>query len=292
MSDFCCARSSVGQISGEIAGTTIFGVDFSSAPSMRKPITVARGRLVLDQSQGVLFELLGFVGLPDLVAFEAFLSTSGPWIGGFDFPFGLPREFVETVGWPRRWPELVAYFESLPRERARELFRAFCAARPAGHKFAHRATDRPAGSSASMKWVNPPVAWMFQAGAPRLMRAGVHIPGLWEGDRGRVALEAYPGLLARSVTRQSYKSDDPRRQDPSRGRAREQILEALLSGRHRLELPIRCAPEAATRLADDPRGDWLDAVLCAVQAAWALAREPGYGLPEAMDDLEGWIVGC
>ena len=45
---------------------------------------------------------------------------------------------------------------------------------------------------------------------------------------------------------------------------------------------------------DDARGDCIDAALCLVQAAWGAARSatagPGYGLPAAMDPLEGWIV--
>jgi hypothetical protein len=39
---------------------------------------------------------------------------------------------------------------------------------------------------------------MLHAGVP-LLAAGVHLPGLHEGDPQRVALEAYPGLLAREV---------------------------------------------------------------------------------------------
>ncbi len=37
-----------------------------------------------------------------------------------------------------------------------------------------------------MKWVNPPVAYMLHAGVPRLLRAGVHLPGLHAGDETRV----------------------------------------------------------------------------------------------------------
>ena len=42
---------------------------------------------------------------------------------------------------------------------------------------------------------------------------------------------------------------------------------------------------------DDASGDALDAVLCLVQAAWA-SGQPGYGLPETIDPLEGWIVSA
>jgi hypothetical protein len=44
-------------------------------------------------------------------------------------------------------------------------------------------------------------------------------------------------------------------------------------------------------LADDPGADHLDALLCAVQAAWAWrCRDAGYGLPADLDPLEGWIT--
>jgi hypothetical protein len=46
---------------------------------------------------------------------------------------------------------------------------------------------------------------------------------------------------------------------------------------------------------DDASGDRLDAVLCLLQAAWALNQHqqghPRYGLP-AFDPLEGWIVSA
>jgi hypothetical protein len=285
--------------SGEVTGRSlqdwvIYGVDFSSAPSARKPITVAQTRLVPVSCPGapLALEVNALIDLTDWSAFERFLKTPGPWVGGFDFPFGLPRELVRALDWPLCWPDLVRHFEALSREVIRERFRAFCAARPVGGKFAHRATDRPAGSSPSMKWVNPPVAWMFQAGAPRLLRAGLRLPGLLDGDRERVALEAYPGMLARSVTRRSYKSDDPRQHDAARQAARGEILGALARGAHRLGVPVLCVPDVADRLADDPGADWLDAVMCAVQAGWALQQGSSWGLPPVVDPLEGWIVGA
>ena len=76
-----------------------------------------------------------------------------------------------------------------------------------------------------MKWVNPPVAYMLHAGAPLLMKAGVHIPGMQRGDKTRVALEAYPGYLARKVlNRASYKSDDPKKDTADRRMARSEKL--------------------------------------------------------------------
>lgn len=269
----------------------LMGVDFSAAPSLSKPITVAHARWETDCGLSVVC-VEHLEALPRLDDFETLLARPGPWVGAFDFPFGLPRELVQAMDWPQDWAALIQTFSALPRPILRDRFRAFCAARPPGGKFAHRATDRLAGSSPSMKWVNPPVAWMLHAGAPRLVKAGVHIPRLFDGDAERVALEAYPGFLARSITGESYKSDDRARQNQARAHARQKIIAALLAGEHRLGTLARLTDPVRARLDEDPRGDWLDAVLCVVQAGWAQACGPGWGLPPEVDPLEGWIVGA
>jgi hypothetical protein len=220
-------------------------------------------------------------------------------VGGFDLPFGLPRELVQALGWPLDWGACMAHYAALPRSAIREAFAAFCQARPVGGKFAHRATDGPAGSSPSMKWVNPPVAFMMHAGVPGLIAAGVHLPGLLDGDAQRVALEAYPGLLARSVLGvTSYKSDEKAKQTGERLIARKTLINALENGQAPLlqaaGLRLRLTHAQRDDLADDASGDRLDAVLCLLQAAWALQRhragDARWGLP-AFDPLEGWIVG-
>ncbi|PPE71390.1 DUF429 domain-containing protein [Caldimonas thermodepolymerans] len=270
-----------------VAGWSVVGVDFTSRPTPRKPITVARG--VCRDGAVQLQELLT---LPSDAAFAAWLAGPGPWVGAFDFPFGLPRELVEQLGWPTEWLPLMRHYAALSREAIRTTFAAFCAARPAGAKFAHRACDRPAGSSPSMKWVNPPVAYMMHAGVPRLLEAGVHLPGLHDGDPQRVALEGYPGLLARElIGARSYKADARAKQTPERLIARKDLLEALEQGRTRLGLRLRLTHAQRDRLVADPMADSLDAVLCMMQAAWA-ARQPRWGLPDAVDPLEGWIASA
>lgn len=267
----------------------LLGCDFSSSPSRRKPIVVAHGTEV--SGRIVLQRLETF---PTLQAFGEWLAQPGDWVGGFDFPFGLPRELVECLGWPLQWRECMAHYAGLSREQIRMTFAAFCAARPVGAKFAHRAFDKRAGSSPSMKWVNPPVAYMLHAALPLLLQAGVHLPGLHAGDVRRVALEAYPGLLARElIGRTSYKNDDRAKQTPERLIARKDLITALETGRTRLGLRLKLTHAQRDALAHDASGDSLDAVLCLVQAGWALREgPPRYGLPEELDPLEGWIVSA
>ena len=274
----------------------LLGCDFSSSPSQRKPIVLALGHVAQGRVQ-----LRELARLPTLEAFADWLKQPLAWVGGFDLPFGLPRELVQTLGWPTEWQACMQHYAALSRADIRDTFKAFCDARPVGGKFAHRATDIPAGSSPSMKWVNPPVAYMLHAGVPLLMQAGVYLPrlqvpalGSGQNAEQRIALEAYPGLLARElIGNTSYKSDDKARQTPERLIARKQLLQALELGQTRLGLRLKLTHAQHDTLVDDASGDSLDAVLCMVQAAWAhtqhAAGDAHYGLP-VCDPLEGWIV--
>lgn len=267
----------------------LLGCDFSSSPTRRKPIVLALGSIA-----GARVVLHRLEKLETLAQFGSWLSQPREWVGAFDFPFGLPRELVEHLNWPLQWRECMAHYASLTRAEIRTTFAAFCDARPAGGKFAHRAFDKIAGSSPSMKWVNPPVAYMLHAAIPLLLEAGVDIPGLHKGDAQRVVLEAYPGLLARELLgRRSYKADDKARQTPERLIARKDLVTALEMGQSRLGLRLKLTHAQRDALVHDASGDSLDAVLCLVQAAWAQRQgPPNYGLPDAMDPLEGWIVSA
>jgi len=267
----------------------LLGCDFSSSPTRRKPIVLAWGRC-----QGARVHLDRLQRCDSLTEWGQVMAQEAEWVGGFDLPFGLPRALVAHLNWPQTWRACMDHYASLDRAQIRATFKAFCDARPVGHKFAHRATDGPAGSSPSMKWVNPPVAFMLHAGVPVLIQAGVHFPGLHAGDTRRVALEAYPGLLARAVLGgRSYKSDDRAKQTPERLIARKDLIHTMEMGQA-LEMRLVLSHAQRDALVQDASGDSLDAVLCLMQAAWAAQRRAQgdalCGLPAQLDPLEGWIV--
>ena len=88
----------------------VYGIDFTSAPSRRKPITVAACHLEGDR--------LTFVALETLATFpefEAFLRRPGPWIAGFDFPFAHARRFIDNIGWPADWFSCMAHIAAMSR---------------------------------------------------------------------------------------------------------------------------------------------------------------------------------
>ena len=69
----------------------LLGCDFSSSPSARKNIVLASGHLC-----GQRVQLLNTERFSTLDSWQQRLSQ-GPWLGGFDLPFGLPRELSNPV---------------------------------------------------------------------------------------------------------------------------------------------------------------------------------------------------
>jgi hypothetical protein len=265
----------------------LIGVDFTSAPTRRKPITVARGTL-----RGARLALTRIDALADFAGFEALLREPGPWLGGFDFPFGLPREFVDQLQAGLDASSLMALLRARcndSRLALRRLIDAWSNGRPAGARLLHRRTDR-AGAVASTSPLQTryvPVGFMYFEGMARLLEAGVHVPGLRDGDRSRIALEAYPARLAHAlIGARGYKNQD----DAERLMARRDVLNALELGRTPAGLRVAFSAAQADAIAADAQGDRVDALLCLVQAAHA-SLQADHGLPADVDAVEGWIVG-
>ena len=264
----------------------IFGVDFTSAPRRAKPITVAHAKL-----RGPVLLLERIENLPDFASFEAFLRRPGPWVAGFDFPFGLPRGALRAFGWPEDWEGMVRHCAGLGRKQFAERLNLDRVSRPVGERYRYRLGDRLAGSSPAVRLHQVPVGFMFFEGARRLSDSGVHIPGLRETGDNRVALEAYPGYLTKKqlgIT--TYKSEARRGQTEQREANRKSIVNSIRAGKP-LGLRLETSQRMLASLVEEPMGDRLDAVLCALQAAsgWK-QRNARYGLPRALDPVEGWIV--
>ncbi|MBI5719383.1 MAG: DUF429 domain-containing protein [Burkholderiales bacterium] len=267
---------------------SLLGVDFTSAPTARKPIVVARGH-----REGETLHVRRLDRLAALPAFEALLAEAGPWCGGFDLPFGLPRAFVEAHALGDSADAVVAELHRRcggRRMAFRDLVDRWGNGRPAGQRLVHRATDRACTptSSSPLQTRYVPVGFMYFEGFARLVRAGVHLPGLRAGDTKRVALEAYPARAAHAlVGARSYKNSDA----PDRAEARAAIVRGLVRGEGGFGLALALPRALRESLIDDASGDALDATLCLVQAAWA-ERQPAHGLPPGVDAVEGWIVGA
>ncbi|WP_042778198.1 hypothetical protein [Sinorhizobium fredii] len=81
----------------------VLGIDFTSAPRRRKPITCVDCELKDD-----LLIVRSLIEWADFDGFEGALQEPGPWIAGIDLPFGQASRFIETIGWPKCWADYVA----------------------------------------------------------------------------------------------------------------------------------------------------------------------------------------
>jgi hypothetical protein len=267
----------------------IYGLDFTSAPSRRKPLVAVGCAL----SDGVL-RAESAEEFTDFASFEGFLERSGPWVCGMDFPFGQPGSLVSALGWPESWEGYVGEVAGLPKEEFEGAIRADMALRPAGSKYRYRLADLRSASSSAMRLFRVPVGKMFYRGAPRLLRSGVRVEPCRKTDDARVAVESYPALVARRfLGRASYKNDDRKKQTADQQAARETLVAGLGSGalKETYGFIVEMDRSWEREFVLDPAADALDSLLCAVQAAWAYARrDEDYGVPPECDPNEGWIL--
>ena len=267
----------------------IYGLDFTSAPSHRKPL-IALG---CARSDGVL-RVESAEEMTDFAGFEGFLENPGQWVCGMDFPFGQPRSLVRALGWPEAWEGYVGEVARLSKNEFESAIRADMALRPPGSKYRYRLADRRSASSSAMMLFRVPVGKMFYQGAPRLLASGVSVEPCRPTGDTRVAVEAYPAVVARRfIARASYKNDERRKQTPAQRAARKELVDGLRSETLRREYGFTVAMEDSWErdFVDDVSADALDSLLCAVQAAWAYTkREENYGVPEECDPNEGWLL--
>lgn len=262
----------------------ILGIDFTSRPTRRKPITVAECTL-----SGDCLSVDSLRLIEDFEQFEQLLATGGPWVAAIDMPFAQPDALVEALGWPRGWEECVRYVADLGKDGFEKALNDYRLSQPAGRKEHLRRTDRPAKSRSPMKLHFQPGGKMFFQGAPRLLHSQASVVPCAPNDGDRVVLEAYPALVAECLggTR-SYKHD--KNPQPSHEVVRRKIVKALGAStcRERYGVWVSLNAAISRHLISDPKADLLDAVLCAVQGAWAIGQ-PRFGVPPDCE-TEGWIV--
>src|SRR5215204_7793019 len=145
-----------------------------------------------------------------------------------DFPFGQPGSLVAALGWREGWEGYVREVGRLPKEEFEGKIRADMATRPAGSKWRYRLADRRSGSSSAMMLFRVPVGKMFYQGAPRLLRSGVSVEPCYPTGSLRVAVEAYPAVVARRfLGKRSYKNDERKKQTTDQREAREELVAGL-----------------------------------------------------------------
>ncbi len=268
---------------------TIYGFDFTSAPSRNKPITCAVCEL-----QDALLCIQDCLKLTSFEDFEAFLRSDGPWLAALDFPFGQPRKLISNLSWPETWEGYMQIVASMDKKEFEETLKRYREGRPTGDKQHLRATDVHAGARSPMMLHRVPVGKMFFEGATRLLRSDVSVLPSRLTEDNRIVVEGYPALVARRfIGKRSYKSDERGKQTKDRELARREIVSGLRSSEmvNWYGFGVEFSEEMGERLVGDAMGDELDAILCGVQSGWAyMQRDRGYGIPEVCERMEGWIV--
>ncbi|MGP0564829.1 MULTISPECIES: DUF429 domain-containing protein [unclassified Nitrospina] len=268
----------------------IFGVDFTSSPTRRKPITLAVSEL-----KGDALIVTSVESLTTFNDFEYFLKQAEPSFTGMDFPFGLPHAFVLDQGWSPKWLDYVDVVSRMPYETFSTRILEYKKKKPEGFKDPLRFTDFLAGSQSPLKLINTPVAKMFYEGAPRILSCGATIPPVFQKSSKRVILEAYPGFLARQFVN-SYKTESKGSDTGERKKARKIIVEKIQDRKAMLDYGFRVQmnDDMCDSLIQNYTGDRLDAVLCAIQAAWAGRQgKPRFGIKtgnRTVIQSEGWIA--
>lgn len=266
----------------------VYGIDFTSAPSPRKPITCADCTLEN-----------GFLHLNDLKRmktfddFDDFLANGTEWIAGIDFPFGQPKKLIDYWRLPHSWKYYVGAIDKMGKGKFEAKLNEYRQQQPEGEKHHKRYTDRIAKSISPMNINRPPVGKMFFEGAPRLLKSGVSILPCHNNGSQRIVVEAYPKLVAKKlISTQKYKDDNKNKETSQQIEARQEIVNKMKSGCIRPDygFDVTLKKDFEAKFIVDHTGDCLDAFLCAIQAGWAYEhRETGYGIPEGFE-VEGWIV--
>ncbi len=284
----------------------VYGLDFTSAPSARSSKAKSLKKLLLavcSLKNSLLevenFELLNGSWRGDFSTFEAWLRTEGEWIAGLDFPFGQPAQLIDDLNWPKEWADYVGCVEELGKKGFEQVLEGYKELKPKGHKELRRETDHRAGSVSPMKLYGVPVGKMFFQGATRLCRSDLSIhPVRLVASENRHVIEAYPKLVARScIGNKPYKSDNPKTDSASMTQQRQQIVDTIsaIDGNNSAflstyKIRVQMPPELKSECTNDQSGDFLDSVLCAIQAAWSYSwKDRNYCIPANANILEGWI---
>jgi hypothetical protein len=114
----------------------IYGLDFTSNPGKKKPITCA-----VCSIQGGILLLESFEPMYSFPEFENFLDSEGPWVAGMNFPFGQPWKFTSGCDLSSDWTDYVYSIQQKGKHGFEELLENYRRYRVEGDKEHLRVTD-------------------------------------------------------------------------------------------------------------------------------------------------------
>src|SRR5687767_7514053 len=107
----------------------VYGIDFTSAPSARKPLVCVACSL-----DAATLRVDAIHRMTDFGMLERSLKAPGPWIAGFDFPFGQPERLIANLDWPRTWERYVGRVARMSRGDWERLLTEYRSGRASGDR--------------------------------------------------------------------------------------------------------------------------------------------------------------
>jgi hypothetical protein len=277
----------------------IYGLDFTSAPGRGKPLAISR--CWLEQKELVLESLEAFASYDPLIDL---LRSPGPWAMGCDFPFSQSArllqeapEHIRDLRWPVAWEEYLTAISGLTQAEFKTLMKT-CPPDARGVRERKRVAGHAANACSPQHVDFPPVGLMFHQGARLLLECPCEVvPQRPNGD-SRKLFEVYPGVFAERFCGDKGYKDGKRDLVLARAAKRERMIGLMLGEglRETYGFAVKMDDLHVRHMVEDAKGDFLDSLICAVQAAWAWSRHhENYGLPgpdEVDPDVlafEGWI---
>ena len=266
-----------------MSSIAIHGIDFTSAPSKRKPIICVSAWL-----DGAVLQIDQLRRWTSFQPFEDFLRGDDPFVAGLDFPFGQPSALIQQLAWKSSWDDYVGTVASHSKHQFVQTLLEFSESQPTGSKHLFRRTDRITSACSPMMVYGVPVAKMFYEGATRLRNSTANIVPCRPRGCDRTTIEAYPALVSRFLLpKTKYKSN---RANPEHRAARNAMLQVLSEKvLERYGVRVSLTGSIVDECLRDNEGDVLDATFCCVQAAWANTQK-NFGIPDGINREEGWIV--
>lgn len=270
---------------------SILGVDFSGAKNAGESIWLASGEL--DQGRLKISTTWSPAGKGKrsrpaaLECIQGVVADGRYDVVGFDFPFGLPREVVDTEDWASFLSSFDEFVDEPKEDESPvEAFRRSCL-EAADQEYLKRATDEERGGQCpyGVRVASQTYYGISEVLKP-LIENGVSVMPMMENEsRDTAIVEVYPArTLAEHFDESSSGYKGTSEQAIER---RRRILESIESAKPPISFDSEKEGNQSREyaLCSD---DALDAILAAVSASNFL-REPAGNSEKEIDPVEGYI---
>ena len=267
----------------------IFGINFTENPSPKRPITIAY--CVYKKNHGLSVNRIEFS--PTISDFEKFLKEKGPWFAGINFPLGQPKQFLDKMSLPSGWNNYIKDIQKWKQTGFEKKVKQYLNKLPKGIKAPLRITDIFAGVESPLKTTNNHSLKRFFEGGYCLLKSGASIIPCAPKKDNRVIIETLPALVAR---RFKVQENFGKKLKSDLEHIHKEVIKGLETPEFEHDFVFKLFIDDTLKLkcVEDANGFSLDAILSAVQTAWAFKMgKPNYGIPGLQHpsiQSEGWII--